>query len=193
MSIDIARAGEGQAKQARQERTSSCKGQDGRPAEREGRGACCPQGGWCGWRGTVPADGQKWLLPPATNLDAQHRQVAAGFRACRIAPVVAKCVISSSPANPLRISCVSNRSRRGTVLMAQSSGEPSAGFVRVESLPLWHRANLTAVRRTSAGFVRVELLPLRRHAKLWTWIANPLALFGRYPRWRRRSHANSRK
>ena len=40
---------------ARRERTSSCKGQDGRPAEGEGRGACCPRGGWCG-AGAAPCE-----------------------------------------------------------------------------------------------------------------------------------------
>ena len=80
MSIDIVRAGEGQDKQARRERTSSCKGQDGRPAEGESRGACCPRGGWCG-AGAAPCEqtdeGGCFSAPPDTNLDAQHRQVAA--------------------------------------------------------------------------------------------------------------------
>ena len=67
ISIDIARAGEGQAKQARRERTSSCKGQDGRPAEGKGRGACCPRGGLVRrGRGTVRADGRRWLLQRST-------------------------------------------------------------------------------------------------------------------------------
>ena len=80
MSINIARAGEGQAKQARRERTSSCKGQDGRPAEGEGSGACCPRGVWCG---AVAApceqtdEGGCFSAPPATNLDAKPGQVAA--------------------------------------------------------------------------------------------------------------------
>ena len=77
MSIDIARAGEGQAKQARCERTSSCKGQDGRPPEGEGRSACCPRGGWCGAGAALceqADEGGGFSAPPATYLDAQHRQ-----------------------------------------------------------------------------------------------------------------------
>ena len=80
ISIDVACAGGGQAKQARRERRSSCRGQDGRPTESEGRGACCPRGGWCG-AGAAPCEqtdkGGCFNAPPATNLDAKHSQVAA--------------------------------------------------------------------------------------------------------------------
>ena len=80
ISINIARAGDGQAKQARRERTSSCEGQYGRPAEGEGKGTCCPRRGWCNASAALceqTDEGGCFSAPPATNLDAKHRQMAA--------------------------------------------------------------------------------------------------------------------
>ena len=92
ISIDIARASEGEAKQARRERTSSSKGQDGRAAEGESRGACCPRGGLCG-AGAAPCEqadeGGCFSAPLATNLNAKHRQVAAsGINKLRVSSLL---------------------------------------------------------------------------------------------------------
>ena len=43
--------------------------------------------------------------------------------------------------HPLRVSCASHRSCSGAVRISKLNSEPSAGFVRVASLPLWRRAN----------------------------------------------------
>ena len=48
---------------------------------------------------------------------------------------------------------MSDRSRCGAVRIACVAGEPSAGFVRVESLPLWRRANFERELRTLSLFL----------------------------------------
>ena len=53
--------------------------------------------------------------------------------------------------NPLRGSCVSERSRCGAVRIFYVAREPSAEIVRVESLSLWRRANFKARRGTLCG------------------------------------------
>ena len=75
-----------------------------------------------------------------------------GDRVCRIALVVAPCEFSTSFANPRRGSCLSNRSRCGAARILKLVSQPSAGIVRVESLSMWRRANLKALRRTSRCF-----------------------------------------
>ena len=79
------------------------------------------------------------------------RRTLCGDCACRIALAVAPCEFQSSPTNPLRRLCVSNRSRCGVVRISKLADEPSAEIVRVESLSLWRRANFKARRRTLCG------------------------------------------
>ena len=64
-----------------------------------------------------------------------------GDRACRSALAVVPCESLSSPANPLRGSGVSDRSRCGAVRILELAGEPSAGIGRVGLLSLWCRAH----------------------------------------------------
>ena len=80
-----------------------------------------------------------------------RRQTLCGDRACRSALAVAPCAFARSPTNPLRGSCVSERSRCGAVRTFYVADEPSAGIVRVGALSLWHRAHLHARRRTLCG------------------------------------------
>ena len=68
--------------------------------------------------------------------------------------------------NPLRGSCMSERSRCGAVRIGNFADEPFAGIVCVESLSLWRRASLQLRRQPSAEIVRVESLSLWRRAKL---------------------------
>ena len=74
-----------------------------------------------------------------------------GDCARRIALAVAPCEFQSSPTNPLRRLCVSNRSRCGAVRILKLVDEPSAEIARVESLSLWRRANFKSRRRTLCG------------------------------------------
>ena len=53
--------------------------------------------------------------------------------------------------NPLRGSCVSERSRCGAVRISKLAEEPSAEIVRVGSLSLWRRANFKARGGTLCG------------------------------------------
>ena len=53
--------------------------------------------------------------------------------------------------NPLRGSCVSERSRCGAVRIFHVADEPSAEIMRVGSLLLWRRANFLRRRRTLYG------------------------------------------
>ena len=77
------------------------------------------------------------------------RRTPCRFRASRSALAVAPCEFSTSPANPLRVSCVLKCCRCGAVRILN---EPSAGFVRVETLSLWRHANLKRRLRTLCGF-----------------------------------------
>ena len=79
------------------------------------------------------------------NLHAGRRTLCED-RACRIALAVAPCEFARWSMNPLRGSCVSDRSRCGTVRICTLADEPSARIVRVGSLSLWRRANLDASR-----------------------------------------------
>ena len=92
------------------------------------------------------------------------RQTLCGSRACRSTLVVAPFEFQRRPANPLQVSCMSKGSRCGALRISTSSSKPSAGFVRVEALSLWQRANFNVVRRTSAGLVHVEALSLWQRA-----------------------------
>ena len=65
---------------------------------------------------------------------------------------MAPCEFSTSPTNPLRGSCVSERSRCGDVPISKLADEPSAGIVRVGALSLWRRANFLRGRRTLCGY-----------------------------------------
>ena len=80
-----------------------------------------------------------------------RRRTLCGDRACRSALAVAPCELSTWPTNPLRGSCVSERSRCGAVRTFYVADEPSAGVVRVGALSLWRRANFKARRRTLCG------------------------------------------
>ena len=79
------------------------------------------------------------------------RRTLCGDRACRIALAVAPCEFAGWPTNPLRGSCVSDRSRCGAVRISKLADEPSAGIVRVGVLSLWRRANFLCGRRTFCG------------------------------------------
>ena len=63
-------------------------------------------------------------------------------------------------AHPLRVSCASHRSRCGAVRILKTRVEPSAGIVRVESLPLWRRANFENSRRTLCGDRACRIAPV---------------------------------
>ena len=109
------------------------------------------------------------------------RQTLCGFRACRRALVVAPFKFQRRPANPLRVSCVSAHSRCGSVRISTSSSKPSAGFMRVEALSLWQRANFNVVRRTSAGLVHVETLSLCVGGCLRWRVASANSIWNRRP------------
>ena len=74
-----------------------------------------------------------------------RRQTLCGSRACRNTLAVTRCESQSSPANPLRGSCVSKRSAAccGAMQISKLVGELSGGFMRVETLSLvlggWRR------------------------------------------------------
>ena len=84
------------------------------------------------------------------NLHAGRRTLCAD-RACRIVLAVAPCEFACWPTNPLRESCVSDRSRCSAVRICTLADKPFAGILRVESFSLWRRANLHAGRRTLCG------------------------------------------
>ena len=64
----------------------------------------------------------------------RRRRTLCGDHVRRIALVVASCEFSTSPANPLRGSCVSNCSRRGAVRILDADCKPSGCFRRVPAL-----------------------------------------------------------
>ena len=74
------------------------------------------------------------------------RRTFRRFRACRIALAVAPCEFSTSPANLLRVCCVSKHTHGCAVRTINVVGEPSAGFVRVETLSLWRGASFQRLR-----------------------------------------------
>ena len=64
---------------------------------------------------------------------------------------MAPCEFVLSSASPLRRLCVSKRSRCGAVRICLEIGEPFAEIVRVKTLSLLRRANLSCSRRTPCG------------------------------------------
>ena len=89
------------------------------------------------------------------------RRQTCGDCACRIALAVALCEPQSSPKNPLRRLCVSNRSRSGAVRVFDFDDEPFAEIARVASLSLWFSPNLSKkvaheARSRSSGKFQVE-------------------------------------
>ena len=111
---------------------------------------------------------------------------------------------------------MSNRSRCSAVRIFNIAGEPSAGFTRMRSLSLWHRANFQCRSRKLCGFrkrrIALAATPreFQRHPRnplrvlcvarstlvvapceFSTWTANPIAVFNKCPRWRVERLANS--
>ena len=84
-----------------------------------------------------------------------RRRTLCGDRACRIALAVAPCEFGRWPTNPLRILCVSDRSRCGAVRICTLADEPSAGIVRVGSLSLWFSQNLSTKVVCEASGLRI--------------------------------------
>ena len=79
---------------------------------------------------------------------------------------------------------MSNRSRCGAVRIACAAGEPSAGFVRVESLPLWRRANFERELRTLSLFLAGARTGAWSVLRILFAIDDPLVVFGPSRRWR---------
>ena len=102
------------------------------------------------------------------------RQTLCGDCACRIALAVAPCEFQSSPTNPLRRLCVSDRSRCGAVRISKLADEPSAEIVRVGALSLWRRANLHAGRRTLCGDCACRSALAVAPCEFQRWPTNPL-------------------
>ena len=61
--------------------------------------------------------------------------------------------------NPLRGSCVSDRSRCGAVRICLEPDEPSAEIVRVEALSLWRRAIFLLAKRLLEACFRNPAVP----------------------------------
>ena len=99
--------------------------------------------------------------------------------ACRIALAVAPCEFSTWPTNPLRGSCVSERSRCGAVRIFYVADEPSAEIARVESHSLWRRANFLRGRRTLCGDCACRIALAVAPCDFFTWPTNPLRRFVR--------------
>ena len=76
-------------------------------------------------------------LTPLTYTAPQHLHTSPShrllFSLCFKAGVGSSGIVG---AHPLRVSCASHRSRCGAVRISKLNSEPSAGFVRVASLPL---------------------------------------------------------
>ena len=96
----------------------------------------------------------------------RRRRTLCKDRACRSALAVAPC----ESANPLRVSCVSKRSRCGAVKIFNFVGEPSAGFVRVKALSLCSLFSVGA--RAGAWSV----------LRIWLGSEDPLAVFSGWQR-----------
>ena len=106
------------------------------------RGSCVSDRSRCGAvRLCTLADGSLSLWRRA-NLHAGRRTLC-GDRACQIALAVAPCKFARWPMNPVRGSCVSDRSRCGAVRICTLADEPSARIVRVGSLSLWFSLKLS--------------------------------------------------
>ena len=73
----------------------------------------------------------------------RRRRTLCADRACSIALAVALCKFACWPTNPLRGSCVSDRSRCGDVRICTLADEPSARIVRVGSLSPWFSLKLS--------------------------------------------------
>ena len=102
------------------------------------------------------------------------RRTLCGDRACRSALAAAPCELSTWPTNPLRGSCVSERSRCGAVRICTLADEPSAGIVRVGALSLRRRANFLRGRRTLCGDRACRSALAVAPCELSTWPTNPL-------------------
>ena len=76
--------------------------------------------------------------------------------------------------NPLRGSCVLERSRCGAVRIFYVADKPSAGIVRVGSLSLRRRANFKAGQRTLCGDRACWSALAVAPCELSTWPTNPL-------------------
>ena len=64
------------------------------------------------------------------------------------------------------------------------AGEPSAGFVRIESLPLWRRANFERELRTLLLFLAGVRAGAWSVLRILFAIDDPPVVFGRSRRWR---------
>ena len=78
---------------------------------------------------------------------------------------------------------MSNRSRCGAVRILKTRVEPSAGFVRVESLPLWRRANFERELRTLSLFLAGARAGAWSFLTILFAIDDPLVVCGPSRRW----------
>ena len=129
-------------------------------------------------------------LPLWRRATFPHEQrTLCGGRACRIAPV--PCESLASPANSLRVSRASNRSRCGAVRVLNVNCEPSRCFWRAPALARGASSQFCSRSTTLSWF------SAPRGAGAWSVLTilfaidDPLVVFGPSRRWRLERPHNS--
>ena len=112
------------------------------------------------------------------------RRTLCGDRACRIAPVVAPCESLASPANPLQVSCASNRSRCGAVRILNVNCEPSRCFWRAPALARGASCEFCSRSTTLSWFLAPCGAGMWSVCGILFAIDDPLVVFGPWRRWR---------